>query len=85
MDLFENHKFNRASPVSSTPPPRDLGQDPRQVALSVLSRSTKTKNCRFPTHFKACFDAAKRFFRKMLKDEPLLSPQKIGMLISASN
>lgn len=23
-------------------------------------------------------DAAKRFFRKMLKDEPLLSPEKIG-------
>ncbi|OWK25218.1 hypothetical protein AJ87_13205 [Rhizobium yanglingense] len=23
-------------------------------------------------------DAAKRFFRKMLKDEPLFSPQKIG-------
>ena len=23
-------------------------------------------------------DAAKRFFRKMLKDEPLLSPGKIG-------
>ena len=23
-------------------------------------------------------DAAKRFFRKMLKDEPLLSPKKIG-------
>ena len=24
------------------------------------------------------FDAAKRFFRKMLKEEPLLSPEKIG-------
>src|SRR4051794_12408378 len=46
--------------------------------VTCAGPSTSTASPRFPPEAKRDLEAAKRFFRKMLKDQPLCAPARIG-------